>query len=124
MLIRASKFFLVGALVTGLHLSISYLMVHLGHGLLWANSIAFIVAFFVSYFLQSSITFASGYSLRKFFQFSLVALIALLASQSVAYLCLKNAVDNRWAVLLSGLTPAGISFLLNHFFVFKSNGSS
>ena len=119
MLIRASKFLLVGLLVTAIHLAISYSLVILGYTLLWANSIAFVIAFAVSYFLQSSFTFGHGYSGSKLLQFGGAALTALLASQCVAYACIALSIPDQWGVLFSGLTPPGISFLLNNFIVFK-----
>lgn len=119
MLIRASKFLLVGLVVTVIHLAISYSLVHLGQPLLLANCIAFVIAFFISYFLQSSFTFSHGYSLSKLMQFGGAALIALLASQCVAYACVMLSVPDKWGVLFSGLTPPVISFFLNNFLVFK-----
>lgn len=119
MLVRASKFLLVGLVVTLIHLAISYSLVHIGHPLQLANCIAFVIAFFISYFLQSSFTFSHGYSLSKLMQFGGAALIALLASQCVAYACLSLSIPDKWGVLFSGLTPPGISFLLNHFIIFR-----
>lgn len=119
MLIRASKFLLVGLLVTAIHLVISYSMMHLGYPLLLANCLAFVIAFLISYFLQSSFTFSHGYSFSKLMQFGGAALVALLASQGVAYACAVLSIPDKWGVLFSGLTPPGISFLLNNFLVFK-----
>ena len=124
MLIHAGKFLLVGILVTAIHLAISYLMVHWDHGLLSANCTAFVIAFFISYFLQSRFTFKHAYNFSKLAKFALVALIALTVSQAVAYLSLTLSVPLFWAVLFSGLTPPAISFLLNYFFVFKDIPSS
>ncbi|MEO8000630.1 MAG: GtrA family protein [Arenimonas sp.] len=121
MLIRAGKFLLVGTLVTAIHLAIAYLLVHFSCPLLWANGIAFGIAFFISYFLQSRITFEHHYSLDKLAKYALVALIAFIASQAVACLSLQLLIPIKWAVLLSGLTPPGISFFLNYFFVFGKN---
>jgi len=121
MLVRASKFLLVGLVVTLVHLAISYSLVHLGYPLLLANCIAFVIAFFISYFLQSSFTFDHGYSVSKLMQFGGAALTALLASQCVAYACILLAIPDKWGVLFSGLTPPGISFLLNHFLVFRAS---
>ncbi len=120
MLIRASKFLLVGLLVTAIHLVISYSLVHLGYPLLLANCVAFGIAFLFSYFLQSSFTFRHGYSVSKLMQFGGAALTALLASQCVAYACIVLSVPDKWGVLFSGLTPPVISFLLNNFLVFKT----
>ena len=120
MLIRASKFLLVGTVVTLIHLAISYSLVHLGYSLLLANCIAFGIAFLISYFLQSSFTFRHGYSVSKLMQFGGAALTALLASQCVAYACIVLSVPDKWGVLFSGLTPPVISFLLNNFLVFKT----
>ncbi len=119
MLIRAGKFLLIGTLVTAIHLAIAYLLVHFSCPLLWANGIAFTIAFFISYFLQSRITFEHRYSKEKLAQYALVALLAFSASQAVAYLCLHFSISMKWAVLLSGVTPPGISFFLNYFFVFN-----
>ncbi len=118
MLIRAGKFLLVGTLVTAIHLAIAYLLVHHSFTLLFANGTAFAIAFFISYFLQSTITFGHAYGLEKLSKYALVALVAFTASQTVAYLSLQLGIPIKWAVLLSGMTPPGISFFLNYFFVF------
>lgn len=118
MLARAGKFFLIGVLVTAIHLLISYSLVVLGYMLLWANCMAFAIAFFISYFLQSSFTYGKAYSWSRLARFAIVALIALLGSQTVAYFCLKLEIPLEYGVLFSGLTPPGISFVLNHVFVF------
>jgi len=121
MLIRAGKFLLIGILVTGIHLAISIFLVHFFHSLPWANAIAFMIAFFISYLLQSKVTFGNAYSLGKLSKYAFAAMITFTASQAVVYLCLYLSFSTRLAILLSALTPPGISFFLNYFFVFRVN---
>jgi len=136
---RVIKYLIAGGTATSVNLILLYLLTEYAH--LWylvSSALAFIISFFVSFYLQKYWTFTDRDKEKVFKQLSiylLVALINLVINLVIMYLLVE--IVGFWymlAQLITGALIATESYLIYNFFIFnqvpnktsltKGNGSA
>lgn len=119
---QLSWFSLVGIAALATHWCVVALLVPLGLAPLWANPVAFLVAFQVSYFGHRKLTFeADNLSHRQTLpRFFAVAVSSFLLNQLLYFLLLRfTPLDYRISLLLVLGTVAGLTFVVSQKWAFR-----
>lgn len=123
--IVAVRFGVVGAIATSTHIAVLWFLFKTSQLVpFWANSIAFCIAFSVSFWGNYTWTFRSSdnilLSMLRFFAVSLCGFIA-----NTILLMLLLAIEflpPLWCVLISSSMVPVVSYVANRFWVFKNAG--
>ena len=118
---QIARFGVIGIAAMAVHWSVVAVIVPLGIAPLFANVIAFCVAFNVSFFGHHHWTFASTESQQSTFKrFLGVAVLGFVVNECMYSLLLKfTALDYRTALAIVLIAVAGLTFLLSRFWAFR-----
>lgn len=110
----------VGLFNTAIALAVIYIMLMFNYSYLLSNLIGYIVGIFVSFFLNSKITFRVAANIIIAVKFVCALVIAYLSNIVIVYMAMKVIPDYPYLAQLSGV-PFYIvcGFLLNKYWVFK-----
>ncbi len=112
------RFVIVGSLATITDLSITFLLVFLFEGINsnLVTTIAFCIAFFVSFFGHKSYTFKKDGKMLSFF---LLAISMLILRNIIVYLLELYIIKGLIAIIIAMFIVTFITFFISKFFVFK-----
>lgn len=119
LVLQIVRFGCVGAVASALHLAVVAALVPLGLAPAWANPVAFLVAFQVSYYGHRGWTFRQEGGAAAYRRLFIVALAGFALNEAAYVPLLKNSpLDYRVALAAILLVQAGISFLIARRWVF------
>ncbi len=116
---QLNRFALVGGMATLVHLSVSRLLFFYRGDLpeLMVNSVAFFIAFFVSFLGHRHFTFKTQGSIIKFLS---VSLLGFLINNSLLFYIVQTQYLKGWnAILLSTLSVPILTYILSKLWVFR-----
>lgn len=119
---QLSWFSLVGLAALALHWSLVVALVPLGLTPLWANPLAFLIAFQVSYFGHRHLTFAASTAghMQTLPRFFVVACVSFLLNQLLyALLLYCTPLDYRLSLLLVLSAVASLTFISSRTWAFR-----
>ena len=120
LVLQLARFGCVGAAASVVHLALVAVLVPLGLAPLWANPLAFLAAFQVSYYGHRGWTFRQEGARHAYARLFAVALAGF-ALNEAAYVALLRLTPFDYRLALAGVlaVQAGITFLLARDWVFR-----
>lgn len=120
MIRQLARFGAVGITAMAVHWMIVALLVPIGLQPLIANTIAFAIAFNVSYVGHRYFTFADAATSHSTFKrFLGVALLSFALNEALYYLLLSAGMEYRLALLLVLVAVAALTFVLSRYWAFR-----
>lgn len=117
-----SKFGVIGVLAASIHMSILVALVeHYEWQILFANVVAFYIAYLVSYFGHRYWTFRKRSATSNApFKFLMLAIIGCLLNEMILFaLTNYSMIHYAYAVLIAFLLVPPLVFMLSRFYIFK-----
>lgn len=114
------RFCLIGTLATFVHIILANLILYLfASELTFANVIAYLCTFGLSFFANTFWSFSTLPSINRFKKYLLTSLFVLMVITSVSYIFEKMQVSNAIASVIIALVIALLNYLLQRHFVFS-----
>lgn len=122
---RFAVFLLVGGANTAIGLTLMFALFHVSGNAYFANSLSYLIGFFLSFWLQDIITFqdVKNKSRMRIIAYGVTYFIAFLANIIFLWLCLRlTSLPQIHSLFLSTVVFALTSYALMNNFVFISRG--